>query len=69
MGHFTDLYYFIQCVHIYTYYLSPHCLGCARNDVDIFTDDLTNKARNNDNDNNDNDSDNDNKHLYCAKTL
>ena len=28
-------------------YLSPHCLGCARNDVDIFTDDLTNKAHNN----------------------
>ena len=24
-----------------------NCLGCARNDVDIFTDDLTNKAHNN----------------------
>ena len=31
-------------------YLSPHCLGCAHNDVDtcIYTDDLTNEAHNSD---------------------
>ena len=34
---------------IYTYYLSTHSLGCARNDVDICTDDLTNKAHPNNN--------------------
>ena len=43
---------------IYTYYLNPHCLGCARNDVDIFTDDLTNKAHNNNNNNNNNNNTN-----------
>ena len=36
-----------MCTCIYTYYLSPHCLGCTCNDVDIFIDDLTNKAHNN----------------------
>ena len=51
-----DLYKFIQSVHIYIYCTSPHCLGCARNDVDIYTDSLTSRARNN---NNDNDSDSD----------
>ena len=38
-----------MCTYIYTYYLSPHCLGCARNDVDIFIDDVTNKAHKNNN--------------------
>ena len=28
---------------MYIYYPSPHCLGCARSDVDILTDDLTKK--------------------------
>ena len=42
------------CIYIYILYLSPHCLGCARNDVDIYTDDLTNKAHNNNEDNNNN---------------
>ena len=36
-----------MCTYIYIYYLSPHCLSCARNDVYIYTDDLTNKAHNN----------------------
>ena len=47
-----------MCTCIYTYYLSPHCLSCAHNDVDIFTDDLIDKAHNNNDDDNDNDSDN-----------
>ena len=52
-----DLYY----VYIYIYYLiSPHCVGCARNDVDIYTDDLTNKAHNNNNNNNNDDDDDNN---------
>ena len=36
-----------MCTCTYTYYLSSHCLGCACNDVDICTGDLTNKAHNN----------------------
>ena len=33
-------------MYIYIYYLRPHCVGCAHNDVDIYTDDLTSKAHN-----------------------
>ena len=33
----------VYILNIYIYYPNPHCLGCARNDVDV-DDDLTNKA-------------------------
>ena len=28
---------YAMCTYIYVLYSSPHCLGCARNDVDIYT--------------------------------
>ena len=31
-----DLYLHMQYAHIDLLYPSPHCLGCARNDVDIY---------------------------------
>ena len=51
---FILVYTKCQCVHTYIYYPSPHCLGCARNDVDIYTNDLTNKAHDNNNDHDNN---------------
>ena len=50
----------MQCIHISTYFLSPHCLDCACNDVHMFTDDLTNKAHKNNNNNNNNNNRNNN---------
>ncbi len=47
-------------MYIYIYYLSPHCLGCAGNDVDIYTDDLTKKPHNNDSNSNNNSNNNNN---------
>ena len=64
-----------MCTCIYAYYLSPHCLGCARNDVDLCNDDLTNKAHNNNNNNNNNNDDDDdddddnNNNFYLYTTL